>query len=131
MSQDVYVLWFKNADINSRNDYHWSFFIAPTGSTRGVKYDAFSTSAMTGVLEWSYSHVPNYEMGQSVNLGAPTILGTIGDVEGFKTLMLSIPLPNTGENCQTWIKNVVDGAVKQGRLPASAIGQIGTIPVRP
>ena len=127
MSQDVHVLWFKTADANTSNDYHWSFFIAPVGSTKGTKYDAFATSNTT----WSYSHVPNYEMTQSVNYGGHTMLGRISDLDGFTSLMLDTPLPKAGENCQTWIKNVVDGAVKKSSLSQTAREQLGTIPARP
>jgi|SRR5271154_4368928 len=127
MSQEVYVLWFKTADVASPNDYHWSFFIAPVGSTKGTKFDAFATSSTT----WTYSHVPNYEMTQSVSYGGHTSLGRISDFDAFKSLMLATSLPKAGENCQTWIKNVVDGAVRKGSLPQSAATQVGTIPARP
>jgi hypothetical protein len=65
MSFQVYVLWFKNADPASQNDYHWSLFIAPVRSWKGVKYDTVSSTNVSGTLEWNYSHLPGYTMRQS------------------------------------------------------------------
>jgi len=127
MSHQVYILWFGN---NTGNDYHWSLFVAPINSTKGVKYDALSSTNLSNVLEWNYSHLPGYDMRQSSSFGDSVMLGVITDVEGFKTLMLSTPLPISGENCQTWVRKVVQEAVKQKSLPTSATVQIGTVPVR-
>lgn len=96
MSQEVHVLWFKT-DVAFPNDYNWSFFIAPVGSTKGTKFDSFAISSTI----WTYSRVPNYEMTQSVNFGGHTMLGRISDFDGFKSLMLATPLPKVGENCHT------------------------------
>jgi hypothetical protein len=58
-------------------------------------------------------------------------MGSIASEETFKTLMLSTPLPKEGENCHTWISNVVHKAVQQGIFQESASQAIGNIPVRP
>src|SRR5271169_34238 len=125
MSHQVYILWFKNSDPASQNDYHWSFFVIPINSSHGVKYDTVSSTNNLGILEWYYSHLPHYEMQQSSSFGGRIMLGYINDVEGFKTSMLATPLPGAGENCQSWIKRAVQEAVNRGLLPASAKAQVG------
>jgi hypothetical protein len=131
MSHQVCILWFKNADTTSRNDYHWSLFIAPVNSSNGVKYDALSSTNSSGVLQWDYSHLPGYEIQQSLNFGDVIMLGSISDIERFKAMMLATPLPSVGENCQSWIRQVVQEVVRQGMLPASATAKVETVPIRP
>lgn len=121
------ILWFKNADGNSQNDYHWSFFIATPDSTNGIKYDAFAV----GPDQWTYSYSSNYEMTQSRRFGGYVYVGEINDSEAFKSLMLETPLPTSGENCQSWIRNVVASAISKGILPWTASGQLDTLPIRP
>lgn len=86
---------------------------------------------MSGILQWYYSHLPNYNMQQSANYGGRVMLGYINDVEGFKASMLQTPLPGSGENCQSWIKRAIQDAVSRGLLPASAKAEVGGVPVRP
>jgi hypothetical protein len=59
------------------------------------------------------------------------MLGSISDVESFKAMMLATPLPSVGENCQSWVRKVVQEAVRQRMLPASATAQAQTVPIRP
>src|SRR5579871_3512347 len=103
MSFQISVLWFKNANNDARNDYHWSLFVCPTNSAQGTKYDAVNS----GGTKWNYSHLPNYNKTHSALFGGEVPMGSITSEETFKTLMLSTPLPKQTENCQTWISNVV------------------------
>jgi hypothetical protein len=128
MSFQVSVLWFKNATSDSRNDYHWSLFISPAASVQGTKYDAVNSGI--GVTEWNYSYLPNYNKTQSALFGGEVVMGIITSEEAFKALMLSTPLPTDGENCQTWISNVVYNAVQQGILNEAASQAIQSVPVR-
>ena len=126
----VSILWFHNRESNSNNDYHWSLFVCPADSTRGTKYDAFATSAEDGSLGWRPSRALNYDENQSALLGGSFELGYIRDEESFVELMLSVPMPGSGENCQTWVSNVVVEAVQQGVLSKSAKKVVKEIPIR-
>jgi hypothetical protein len=131
MSFQVSVLWFKNANSDSRNDYHWSLFVSPAASAQGTKYDAVNSERRIGTIEWNYSYLPNYNKTQSALFGGEVVMGIITSEETFKALMLSTPLPKDGENCQTWISNVVHNAVQQGILNKAASQAIQSMPVRP
>lgn len=53
-----------------------------------------------------------------------TILGTIQNAETFYDIVKSTRLPSyRGENCQTWVENVINGAVRESILGRSAIYQ--------
>lgn len=127
MSFTVYALWFKNRDPSSRNDFHWSIFIRPTSNLVGTKYDAYNV----GGPQWALSSAPLYTMDQSVSFGGHVLLGYINDVAALERVMASTPLPIPGENCQTWIWKVVRTAISLGLLPATALQQLSTLPVRP
>ena len=101
--------------------------MAAPGTTTGTKYDAFNV----GAYQWTYSYSQDYEMTQSKRFGGWVLLGEVNDAEDFKSLMLATPLPKAGENCQTWIKNVVASTISNGSLPSTASGQLATIPERP
>src|SRR5277367_3066306 len=131
MSHEVAILWFRNADTNSRNDYHWSLFVCPVKTTYGTKYDALASTNVANVTEWNYSHLPGYNKQKSALLGGAIELGYINGEELLKSLMLSTPLPKGGENCQNWVSNVVQEAVRQRILPSSATQALRTIPTRP
>jgi len=130
MSLRVSILWFHNRDSNSNNDYHWSIFICPANSAIGTKYDAFATIAEDGDFSWEPSQALNYNEQQSAYLGGSFELGYISDENSFAELMLSVPMPGSGENCQTWVTNVVAKAVQQRVLPKSANKVVKEIPVR-
>lgn len=51
--------------------------------------------------------------------------------EDLQNLMLGTPLPNTGENCQTWVTKVVEDAVQLGYLGESVLEKLQTVPTAP
>jgi hypothetical protein len=56
------------------------------------------------------------------------VLGSIDDIEEFMRIVDRTPLPRRGGNCQTWVRNVVAGAIDRGLLKGEALRTLARVP---
>jgi len=122
----IAVLWFENQDKASLNDYHWSLFITPPDTETGTKYDVF----YVGNEQWTRSYSPDFNLSETPDLGGRFFLGNV-DSEKFMEIMVETALPGQGENCQSWVRKVVQKAVQKRVLPANVVRTLANIPIRP
>lgn len=111
----VSILWFQNQDRSSLNDYHWSLLLVPVTDIRiqdcrkGTKYDVFDTDND----QWTRSCTPNFCTGENaVDIGGIFCLGN-AVAEEFREIIQETPLPRRGENCQGWVRKVVQRAIEK------------------
>jgi len=120
------ILWFQNQDKSSLNDYHWSLFVSPVDNKTGTKYDVF----YVGNEQWTPSYSPDFNLSETADLGGCFSLGDIA-AEKFLEIMLETSLPGQAENCQTWVRKVIQKAVQKRVLPSNAATTLASVPIRP
>ena len=132
----VSILWFQNQDRTSLNDYHWSLLLVPVSdirlqdSRKGTKYDIFHA----GNDQWTRSYTSNFCTGENAaDIGGLVCLGN-AVAEEFMEIMQETPFPQRGENCQSWVRKVVQQAIEQRVFYADSTSlreMLGAVPIRP
>lgn len=130
---DVCVLQFTQ----SGRPLHWSIYLQSQDEEGGPVFDVWYFEHQG---RWQRKERMAAEVTESTSVWGDTsrssnryyggtILGTIQDAETFYEIIKSTRLPSyRGENCQTWVENVISGAVREGILERNAISTLQTIP---
>jgi len=85
--------------------------------------------------EWHFKYTPNYKMPEPESLEGCVLLGAINDPAALRDIMQGIQIPilheSIHENCQAWVKHVVETAIVAGNLWVQPLKTVATIPARP
>lgn len=120
---------------------HWSIYLQSYSEKGGPVYDvAYDPNQARWRFRKSQAnevtHVSSVWEGNRPSGGyqGGTVLGTIDDLYAFQAIVRSTPLPGLpgyGENCQTWVEDVVSTAVNEGLLNSDALETLYQVPREP
>ena len=92
---------------------HWLLFLAPQrGSNIGSAYDVVDNDKSA---KWERRNRDNHDISESGTFQDKLVLGRIEDEKGedFENVIDETPLPVEGEDCQTYVMNVVKKLVEK------------------
>jgi hypothetical protein len=125
MPYHLSLIWSKNVPIPASvpTARHWSLYLRPTTTTKGVKYEVMVDDWDI----WSYNcemDVDPRQVGGDA-FGGKMVLSEMADdkVKQFETIATDMTLPSAkaGENCQDWVRAVVNVLVDEGIIEKIAL----------
>jgi hypothetical protein len=100
---------------------HWLLFLtADRGSNLGIAYDVVDPDENNN---WIHRKRENYDVSASGTYQDKVVLGLVEDdkFESFETVITETALPTATEDCQDYVKSVVQKLAEDAIVPKRAL----------
>ncbi|KAH7379790.1 hypothetical protein BKA64DRAFT_648098 [Cadophora sp. MPI-SDFR-AT-0126] len=130
----LYILYFDQPFPG----HHWGIYLQPLGNSMGECHDVWilpdghTWERKTRFVEHVSHDTLIWDDGmEALRYLGRTRIGDVEDVEEFERVMEETPVPegaDEDENCQTWVRNVMVNAEREGVIGDDALAKLRTVP---